>query len=171
MVNGETRMADGNEDADESTSLVTSDCQHLVGHNRAHTTEIDWSRVAADFAWDWKHIFVAVFFSFLPSAVDVITDGLAGWYFYNGTDYIKHVADPNDISVSDNQSCTLTGKFVNITENGTEVVDYYEYRCFEWDVMYGLVTWGIMLLPVLMPLPMALPVLLEWEKGNPSLSL
>ena len=74
------------------------------------------------------------------------------------------MADPNDISVSDNQSCTLMGKFVNITENGTEVVDYYEYRCFEWDVMYGLVTWGIMLLPVLMPLPMARPVLLKWGK-------
>ena len=150
-LRADARMAAGFEDAaEERRPLLPRDgeAENLVARqNRGSTSEIDWRRLASDFELVSKHAFVALFVSLLPSAFDIITDGRSGGTFIHGTDYIKNVASPNDSSVANNASCTLTGEFVIVTDNGTEEVDFYQYRCFEKDKVYGVMTWVLMILP------------------------
>ena len=93
------------------------------------------------------HFCVVLLSSLIPSFSDIFTDGLSGWTFFVGTDYLKNVESVNDSSVA---HCDLTGKFVNINKNGTQQVEFYQFKCFERDVIYGVITWVLMGLPGLL---------------------
>ena len=120
--------------------------------------EINWRALAAEFTmeklWtkrDWKSIMKHFLFAFSTgfffSALDVFTDGYSGFTFIFGTDYIKNVASPNDTSVADTESCKNIGRFVVVAEDGTESVEYFQYRCFEKNPIWGTVTLGFMFAP------------------------
>ena len=57
------------------------------------------------------------------------------------------MASPNDTSVADNHSCKNIGRFVVVAEDGTESVDYYQYQCFERDLIWGCWTLAFMFVP------------------------
>ena len=120
--------------------------------------EVNWRALAAEFTWeklwtsrDWnsivKHFLLAFSTGFFFAAFDVFTDGWSGFTFIFGTDYIENVASPNDTSVADGDSCKNIGRFVVVAEDGSESVKYYQYRCFEKDPIYGIVTLAFMFFP------------------------
>ena len=62
-----------------------------------------------------------------------------GWAYLNGTVYTKHVDSANDPAVTmEDSNCT----FIKRLPDGT-----LEFECFEKDLVWGLVTIGIMFLP------------------------
>ena len=65
--------------------------------------------------------------------------GTQGWAYLNGTLYTKHVDSADDPAVTmDDSNCT----FIKRLPDGT-----LEFECFEKDLVWGLVTIGIMFLP------------------------
>ena len=120
--------------------------------------KINWRALAVEFTWkniwtsrEWKeigkHFLFSFFTGFLFSALDVGTDGWSGFTFIFGTDYIKNVAGSDDTSVANKNACKYIGRFVIVAENGSESVEYYQYRCFEKDSVWGSMTLAFMFIP------------------------
>ena len=53
----------------------------------------------------------------------------------------------SDTSVADSESCKVIGRSVVVAEFGSESVEYYQYKCFEKDPIWGAVTLAFMFIP------------------------
>ena len=115
--------------------------------------EIDWKALKVELtkekqwtskAW-WKSIqnnlLISFSTGFFFSAFDLITDGTSGFTYIFGADYIKNVNDENDSSIADSDTCKRLGYF---TATHRDSRDYYQYKCFERDPIWGSLTLAFM---------------------------
>ena len=120
--------------------------------------EIDWKALKDELTkekqWtskDWwkdikKHLLISFATGFFFSAFDLITDGMSGFTYIFGADYIKNVDKITDPSVvnSDLTTCRRLGHF---RREDTDSIDYYQYQCFERDPIWGSLTLAFMFVP------------------------
>ena len=91
---------------------------------------------------------MALVMGLLPTLFDMGTDALSTYKFINGTVYTKNVPDLNHTSVN-SSLCTLVGTYFRNNGNLSEVV-YYEFECFERDLLAGYMSLFFIFLPGLL---------------------